>query len=70
MQKDRSNADPNQIAARVVAETISKHSESLPADLDEAWKKWSRAISGVDQRGMTLLKAAFEAGWEAGKLSK
>jgi hypothetical protein len=59
--------DANETAARVVGETIARHSKPLPADLEAAWAEWSRAIQKVDERGMTLLRAAFEAGWEAGK---
>ena len=42
------------------------HEEPLPADLEAAWEKWSSQIQQVDRRGMELLRAAFEAGWEAG----
>jgi hypothetical protein len=66
MTEKRSN-DPNQVAARVVAQSIANGSDPLPAGLEAAWEQWSRAIAGVDQRGMVLLKAAFEAGWEAGQ---
>jgi len=59
--------DANQTAARVVAETISKHEQPLPHDLESAWAVWSKCIARVDERGMTLLRAAFEAGWDAGK---
>jgi len=58
--------DANQTAARVVGETIARHSEPLPHDLEAAWEVWSRGIQKVDERGMTLLRAAFEAGWDAG----
>jgi len=53
------------MAARVVGETAARHEEPLPADLEAAWEQWSRAIAGVDKRGMLLLRAAFEAGAEA-----
>lgn len=60
------NPDPNANAARIVA----KATESAPdaaADLEAAWAAWSAHIQKVDERGMSLLKAAFEAGWDAGK---
>src|SRR5690606_36051413 len=58
------NPDPNQNAARIVAESTSG-STATPGDLEAAWGEWSRHIQKVDERGMTLLRAAFEAGWEA-----
>ena len=59
------NPDPNVNAARIVAE--STHDSALPADLEAAWAEWSAAVGKVDKRGMTLLRAAFEAGWGAGR---
>jgi len=38
-----------------------------PADAEEAWMEWSSHIQKVDERGMALLRAAFEAGWEASR---
>jgi hypothetical protein len=57
--------DANQTAARVVAETVSKHTDALPADLDAAWERWIAGIQGVDARAKLLLRAVFEAGVEA-----
>lgn len=57
--------DPNVNAARIVGQSTA--SESLPADLEAAWAQWSAGILNVDERAMTLLRAAFEAGWEAGR---
>ena len=62
------NPDPNANAARIVKESTGT-ADSPPADLEAAWQAWSAHIQAVDQRGRTLLRAAFEAGWEAGKLS-
>jgi len=59
--------DMNQSAARVVKESTSKHEHPLPADLETAWLEWSRGVQKVDARAMALLRAAFEAGAEAGK---
>ena len=53
--------DESQAAARVVGETIKRHEEPLPADLEQAWAIWSRSIQKADTRTMTLVKAAFEA---------
>jgi hypothetical protein len=67
MKKRQAREDASQAAARVVGETAARHSEPLPADLEAAWKQWSAGIQKVDARGMLLLRAAFEAGAEAGK---
>jgi len=37
----------------------------MPADLEAAWAEWSKGVKNVDERAMTLLRAAFEAGAEA-----
>ena len=60
------NPDPSENAARIVAESAG--AESLPVDLEAAWEKWSAGIQNVDERGMTLLRAAFEAGYEAASM--
>jgi hypothetical protein len=57
--------DANQSAARVVKETADRHSKPLPADLEAAWKAWSAGVGKVDERGMALLRAAFEGGVDA-----
>lgn len=61
------NPDPNANAARIVRESTAEQQDQLPADLEAAWEAWSAHIQKVDERGMTLLRAAFEAGWEAGR---
>jgi hypothetical protein len=65
--KSTPRLDEVQAAVRVGNETVARHSEPLPGDLETAWAIWSKAIQKVDARGMTLLRAAFEAGWEASK---
>jgi hypothetical protein len=65
--KKRQSEDASQAAARVVRETAARHEQPLPADLEAAWKVWSASIQKVDERGMALLRAAFEAGAEAGR---
>lgn len=60
------NPDPNQNAARIVRESTAE-SDGPSADLEAAWAEWSRSIKKVDERGMTLLRAAFEAGWDSGR---
>ena len=59
------NPDPNANAARIVGQSIAASTTPPPGDLEGAWEAWSRGIQNVDERGMTLLRAAFEAGWEA-----
>jgi hypothetical protein len=59
------NPDPNENAARIVAGTTSREAAATTDDLEAAWAEWSRQIQKVDERGMTLLRAAFEAGWQA-----
>ena len=59
--------DPNEEAARIVRETTRHAEQPLPAGLEAAWAEWSKAIKGLDERTMTLLRAAFEAGAEAGR---
>ncbi len=60
MTDQPANPDPNVEAARVVGKAT--RADSLPADLEAAWAEWSKSIKNVDERGMTLLRAAFEAG--------
>jgi hypothetical protein len=67
MKKRQPSEDENQAAARIVASTTAKSEKPLAADLQAAWDEWSRGIGKVDQRGMILLRAAFEAGAEAAK---
>lgn len=59
--------DPTIEAARVAREATRKHEKPLPADLEAAWAEWSKGIKNVDERGMTLLRAAFEAGATAAR---
>lgn len=56
--------DPNEAATRVVGKATGDDQLLLP-DLEAAWAEWSKSINDVDERGMTLLRAAFEAGAEA-----
>ena len=64
-RNDYHNPDPNVNAARIVRESTQDQDET-PADLEAAWEEWSKGIQKVDERAMTLLRAAFEAGWTAG----
>jgi hypothetical protein len=68
MARDKEhNPDPNENAARIVKQAIAGTSDTTPADVEAAWQAWSAHIQAVDERGMTLLRAAFEAGWDAKK---
>jgi len=57
--------DSNEEAKRVLREATGN--DSLPPDIEAAWEAWSKSIKNVDERGMTLLRAAFEAGVEAAR---
>lgn len=70
MSKRTSNPDVNQTAARIVAEVAAQHEKPLPADVEAAWETWIASISNVDTRTKTLLRAAFEAGVEAGRVDR
>lgn len=59
--------DSNETAARIVAESTAKHERPLPADVEAAWREWSRGVQKVDERGMALLRAAFQVGVDVGK---
>lgn len=65
---DQTPEDINQAAARVVDRTIPE-SEKLPADIEAAWELWISQIQNIDGRAFHLLRAAFEAGHEAGQSS-
>jgi hypothetical protein len=52
------NPDPNANAARIVRESAGD-ADKLPDELVAAWAAWAASIQRVDERGMTLLKAAF-----------
>ena len=58
------NPDPNANAARIVGESTAD-STAMPAEIEAAWAEWSSHIQNVDERGMELLRAAFEAGYSA-----
>lgn len=59
--------DANQTAARIVRESTAPHATDLPADIEAVWAEWSKGVGKVDERAMTLLRAAFEVGVEAGR---
>ena len=58
--------DPNKEAARLVRAVTDKGEDRLPEVAEAAWEAWSRRIHLCDERTMTLLRAAFEAGHDAG----
>ena len=67
MARDKEhNPDPNDNAARIVKQATPGETVEL-ADFEAAWLQWAAHIREVDERGMTLLRAAFEAGWVAGR---
>jgi hypothetical protein len=58
------NPDPNANAARIVGEATAA-STAPAADLEAAWAAWSAHVQKVDERTLSLLRAAFEAGWDS-----
>jgi hypothetical protein len=66
MSERSSRRDANEAAADAVRETIRKHEQPLPADVEAAWTQWIAGIQKVDARGMALLRAAFEVGVDVG----
>lgn len=65
------NPDPNLTAARIVAESTRSAPElAADASLEAAWQAWCGRIQNIDERTATLLRAAFEAGYEAGEKSR
>ena len=58
-----SHTDVNIEAHRTTSETTAPHEQPLPAELETAWAEWSRGVQKVDERGMAMLRAAFEAGY-------
>lgn len=57
--------DENRAAYRAVKQSTGR--QQPPAEgLEAAWYEWIASIQNVDARTRTLLRAAFEAGFEAG----
>jgi hypothetical protein len=56
--------DPNVNAAKFLHESTDSGGQ-LAADVDAAWEAWSVCVQNVDEQSAALLKAAFEAGYEA-----
>jgi hypothetical protein len=64
------NPDPNENAARIVAGKEARAAAHAPADLEAleaAWREWSSQIQKVDEQALSLLRGAFEAGFDAGR---
>lgn len=60
--------DPAAEAARVVRKVTDPGTPPpLPLDVEAAWQRWSKGVQKVDERVRSLLRAAFEAGVEAGR---
>lgn len=58
------NPDPNENAASAVGRATAAGDQAT-GDLEAAWAAWSSHLQKVDKRSMTLLRAAFEAGYAA-----
>jgi hypothetical protein len=58
--------DESQQAVKAARQTIERHEQPLPADLEQAWAAWSAGVGRVDERARILLRAAFESGYKVG----
>ena len=61
MNNDPEKMDVSEAAARIVRETTGDLEQPLPPDVEAAWAEWAKGVQKVDERGMALLRAAFEA---------
>ena len=59
--------DFNQNAARIVSQSAGENPRPVAPEIEAAWQEWSKGIQKVDERGMALLRAAFEAGAETAR---
>jgi hypothetical protein len=64
MTDNEHKPDPSVNAARIVGEATAEAGATAD-DVDAAWAEWSSHLQNVDERTMTLLRAAYEAGFEA-----
>ena len=64
MPPEKREPDEDKSAAQP-PETVRRSEEKLRADMEAAWLHWSHAMRDVEPRMMLLLRAAFQAGWEA-----
>lgn len=51
----------------MVREATNDSGDALSPGLEASWSEWIKGIHGIDERVRTLLRAAFEAGVEAGQ---
>ncbi len=65
----RQRSDPNRAAFRIVKRSTEERAAKPKKGLEAAWTEWSGRLQRVDERTMTLLRAAFEAGYSSGKRS-
>lgn len=63
------NPNPDENAAQIVAGPDARAAADGPTDRAAAWCEWSRNIKKIDDRALAQLRAAFEAGFEAGSTS-
>ena len=42
-----------------------RSTQRLPSGMEAAWLQWSRTMRNLDARTLLLLRAAFQAGYEA-----
>ncbi len=61
---NHSDPDPNANASETAGGSTGA---AGMVDIDAAWLEWSSHFRAVDERGLTLLRAGFEAGYDAGR---
>jgi hypothetical protein len=61
--------NPDENAAPIVAGPEARAASEISGHLEPAWLGWSKGVQNVDERTITLLRSAFEAGFEAGEIT-
>lgn len=64
--KQPRSSDPNRSAADAVRASTDRPDDQLPPSSEAVWAAWSAGVQRIDERTRVLLRAAFEAGHEAG----
>jgi hypothetical protein len=61
------NADADENDSQLVAGPEARAAVETSEELEAAWREWANRAANVDQRTMSLLQTAFQAGFEAGR---
>jgi hypothetical protein len=65
MPRDQLHNPDHYVNADRIVDESGRFRHTL-ADLEDAWAEWSSDIQKIDERALSFLRAAFEAGFEAG----